>query len=253
MKRLAVLALMLGGTEAALAQGRPSLVVGTVVDRTTGMALPGVTVLAAGAASGASTDEEGMFTLQVSAGHVTLGLSLAGYVAGGVDTTAAGGDTLRIHFTMIANGARSAQTLAAVAVTEKGGGLPAPFRRRRELKGGGRYYVAEDIIKLHPPHLPGLLQRITGGMIVFSGSSMVLVSKRGTTSMGTENGDACRYAVVLNDLTMPVDFDLRSIPPEDLVGVEVYNGASSIPVELNGTSGGEPTCGLVVIWTKGGR
>jgi hypothetical protein len=154
---------------------------------------------------------------------------------------------------MIANGTRSVQALAAVAVTEKGAALPAPFQRRRDLKGGGRFYVAEDILKLNPPHVPGLLQRITGGMIVFSGASMVLVSKRGTSSMGTENGDACPYAVVLNDLTMPVDFDLRSIRPEDLVGVEVYNGASSIPVELNGTRGGEPTCGLVVIWTKGGR
>jgi hypothetical protein len=253
MNRFTALALMLAIVGSAGAQGRPSLVVGTVVDRTTGLRLAGVAVSAAGAADGASTDDEGIFALQVSPGHVTIGLSRTGYVAGGVDTTTAGGDTLRIHFTMITTGTRSVQSLAAVAVTEKVGGLPGPFERRREVKGGGRFYVTEDITKLNPPHVPGLLQRITGGMIVFSGASMVLVSKRGTTSMATENGDACPYAVVLNELTMPVDFDLRSIQPENLVGVEVYNGASSIPVELNGTRGGEPTCGLVVLWTKGGR
>jgi hypothetical protein len=253
MPRLAVLAVMLAFAGAALAQGRPSLIVGTVVDRTTGLPLSGVAVASAGAVNGAATDDDGIFSLAVSSGHLTLGLSRVGYVAGGVDTTTAEGDTLRIHFTMTTSGTRSAQPLAAVAVTEKGAGLPGPFLRRREVKGGGRFYVAEDIMKLNPPHVPGLLQRITGGMIVFSGSSMVLVSKRGTTSMGTENGDACPYAVVLNDLTMPVDFDLRAIRPEDLVGVEVYNGASSMPVELNGTRGGEPTCGVVVIWTKGGR
>lgn len=252
MSRVAAFALLAAMASVVRAQGRPSLVVGTVVDRTTGLPLMGVAVSAA-AAAGVATDDDGIFTLQLLSGPVKLGLSRVGYVAGGVDTATVGGDTLRMYFTMIATGARSAQSLAAVSVTEKGGGLPAPFQRRRELKGGGRFYVTEDIMKLNPPHVPGLLQRITGGMIVFSGASMVLVSKRGTSSMGTENGDACPYAVVLNDLTMPVDFDLRSIRPEDLVGVEVYNGPSSIPVELNGTRGGEPTCGLVVIWTRGGR
>lgn len=253
MKRIAALGLMLACAGAAPAQGRPALVVGTVVDRTTGLPLSGVAVAATGAANGASTDEEGIFTLPISSGAVKLGLSRVGYVAGGVDTTVAAGDTLRIHFTMSATGPRGAQPLAAVAVTEAPGGMPTPFLRRKELKGGGRYYLAEDIKKLNPPHIPGLLQRITGGMMVYTGGSMVLVTKRGQSGMATRSGDDCPYAIILNDLTMPVDFDLRGIRPEDIVGLEVYNGPSSVPLELGGTKGSDPTCGLVVIWTKGGR
>lgn len=248
---LVVLPLTLAGV--VRAQGRPSVVVGAVVDRFTGLPLAGVVVSATGAAGGTSTDDEGIFSIQVLPGRVTLGLSRTGYVGGGVDTTTADGDTLRIHFTMVAAGTRGAQPLAAVAVTEKGAGLPTPFLRRKDLKGGGRFYVAEDIRKLNPPHVPGLLQRITGGMMVYTGGSMVLVTKRGQSGLGTRSGDDCPYAIVLNDLTMPVDFDLRAIRPDDIVGVEVYNGPSSVPLELGGTKGSDPTCGLVVIWTKGGR
>ena len=252
MRRWVALAGGLVAGISAQAQGRPALVVGAVIDRASGVALSGVAVSAAGGTA-ATTDDEGFFVLPVSAGRVTLGLSRSGYIGGSVDTATAAGDTLRLRFMMMTSGTRRAQALPAVAVTEKRAGLPTPFLRRKALKGGGRFYVEEDIAKLNPPHVPALLQRLTGGLVVFSGSAMVIVSKRGTASMRNETGDACPYAVILNDLPMQPDFDLRVVKPEDLVGLEVYNGASSIPPELGGTQGTEPTCGLVVIWTRGGR
>ncbi len=251
MRRLALCALLCGAAGAVHAQVHSALVVGTVVDRTTGLPLSGVAVSATGATGGAASDDEGFFSLQVPGGRIALGLSRAGYVAGGVDTTAADGDTLRIRFTMISSAAKGAQPLATVAVTEKGGGLPTPFLRRKDMKGGGRFFVAEDIKKLNPPHTPGLLQRITGGMIMYTNGSAVLVTTRSQAMMGPST--SCPYSIIINDLTMPTDFDLRGIKTEDLLGVEVYNGPSSIPLELGGTSGSDLTCGLVVIWTKGNR
>ena len=253
MNRRAAIALVLVSASTVLAQGRPALVVGTVIDRATGLRISGVAVSATGGANTASTDEEGFFALAVSPGRLTLGFSRAGYIAGGLDTATTPGDTLRLHFTMTAGARSAAQPLDPVAVVTQGAGLPTPFLRRMALKGGGRYFVADDIKKLNPPHVPGLLQRITGGMMVYTGGSMVLVTKRGQSGMRTRSGDDCPYDIILNDIPMPVDFDLRAIRPEDIVGIEVYNGPSSVPVELGGTKAGDPACGVVAIWTRGGR
>ena len=42
-------------------------------------------------------------------------------------------------------------------------------------------------------------------------------------------------------------FDINSIQPADIGGVEVYTSTATIPPKYNGT---RATCGLVVIWTK---
>ena len=52
---------------------------GRVTDRTTGQALPGVTVLVRGSAIGTSTSADGDYTLTVPASATTLTFSFIGY------------------------------------------------------------------------------------------------------------------------------------------------------------------------------
>lgn len=42
-------------------------------------------------------------------------------------------------------------------------------------------------------------------------------------------------------------FDLNSIAPDGIEGIEVYTGAGQIPVQYNRTAGG---CGVMLIWTR---
>ena len=42
-------------------------------------------------------------------------------------------------------------------------------------------------------------------------------------------------------------FNINSVDPSTLAGVEYYVGPASMPVKYNGT---RSTCGLLVLWTK---
>jgi hypothetical protein len=243
----ALVAVLCACSRAAAAQGKPAVVVGRVVDQATSSPLPGVVVsavTAGGSGLGAVTDADGSFTIQVSAGRLVLGLAHAGFRAGGVDTTVAESDTLRLGIAMVA-APKVAQPLAAVAVVGKSVALPTPFLRRKDLHTGGHFYMGDDIEKLRAPDTPGLLQRVSGGMLRGS----VLVTQRSQGSLRTSG--ECPYSIIFNDMKMPTDFDLRGVHTTDIIGLEVYNGPSSIPLELGGTRSEDQTCGVVVIWTKG--
>jgi hypothetical protein len=45
----------------------------------------------------------------------------------------------------------------------------------------------------------------------------------------------------------PPLFDINSIPPETIAGLEVYSSAAQIPAQYNRTSAG---CGVIVVWLK---
>ena len=45
---------------------------------------------------------------------------------------------------------------------------------------------------------------------------------------------------------MPL-FNVNSIPPEQIEGIEAYSSASQVPVRFNKTGSG---CGVLVIWTR---
>ena len=42
-------------------------------------------------------------------------------------------------------------------------------------------------------------------------------------------------------------FDINTIPPAHIAGIEVYTSASQIPAKYNRTGNG---CGVVLIWTR---
>jgi hypothetical protein len=52
---------------------------------------------------------------------------------------------------------------------------------------------------------------------------------------------------MVDGIMMPSPFDINSIKPEEMAGVEYYAGGASMPIAYNGT---RTACGLVVIWTR---
>lgn len=147
----------------------------------------------------------------------------------------------------------TAQKLPATTIKEAAEALPEPFLRRSRIKGAGKFLTAKDIQRLNPPHTPQLLARVSGGDIRdIGGGNVAIVGSRGTrmSMVGSVPNELCIIGLALNDVRLPPGYDLKAIKPEDIAGVEFYNGPSSIPPELGGTMQGDANCGLFVIWLK---
>ncbi len=121
---------------------------------------------------------------------------------------------------------------------------------RRRRSGMGHYITADDIAQRHATETSRLLSGVPG--ISINGG--VVSTLRG---VNTINGSSCRSVVVLVDgVVMAGDrnpfnhggagFDINTIPPGFIKGIEVYAGPATTPVELATPS----VCGLVAIWTR---
>ncbi len=147
----------------------------------------------------------------------------------------------------------TAQKLPTTTIREATDNRPEPVLRRSRIKGAGRFLVAKDIERLNPSHTPQLLARVSGGDIRdIGGGNIAIVGSRGTrlTMSGSVPNQLCIVGLALNDIRLPGGYDLKAIKPEDIAGLEFYNGPSSIPPELGGNVQGDANCGLFVIWLK---
>lgn len=127
---------------------------------------------------------------------------------------------------------------------------PTGFARRQRY-GMGHYITADDIAHRHTTETSQLLSGVPG--ISINGG--VVTTLRGTNTL---NGSSCESVVVLVDgIVMagghnPIKkygetgFDINTIPPGFIKGIEVYSGPATIPVELARPS----VCGMVAIWTR---
>ena len=67
--------------------------------------------------------------------------------------------------------------------------------------------------------------------------------------------EKCYIAVMIDGMIMngnPSDkaFDLRQLPkPEEIHGIEVFAGPSSIPMQYGGMGDGK-WCGMIAVWTR---
>jgi hypothetical protein len=147
----------------------------------------------------------------------------------------------------------TAQKLPTTTIKEAQEFLPEAFLRRSRIRGTGKFLTAKDIEQMNPPHTPQLLARVSGGDIRDIGSgNIAIVGNRGTrmSMMGSVPNQLCIIGLSLNDVRIPPGFDLKAIKPEDIAGLEFYNGPSSIPLELGGSMQSDANCGLFVIWLK---
>jgi hypothetical protein len=151
---------------------------------------------------------------------------------------------------------RGAQRLPSATIKESTENLPEAFLRRSRIRGTGKFLTSKDIERINAPHTPLLLARVSGGDIRdIGGGNNVIVGNRGTrmSAMGSVPNQLCIIALAINDVRVPPGFDMRAVRQDDIAAVEFYNGPSSIPLELGGTSASDANCGLFVIWLKDRR
>lgn len=216
---------------------------GRVLDERTGQGVGGAEVVAVEAGRTARSDSAGSFRLTgLAPGDLHLRVTAAGRVTRTVLAVVTAGADLEVTVRLGTTPADSlAQRLPAVSVVAD---APPPvsyrmrdFERRRRT-GMGQYRTDDELTGV------ATLQDATRDM-------------RGVTLHcgGTEEG-GCRIQMVRAPINCQPEYivDGRrdnmfgpSTPIRDIVGLEVYTGASDVPGEFAGSRAG---CGVVVIWTR---
>lgn len=135
------------------------------------------------------------------------------------------------------------QNLGLVVVrANRGSARMQGFLERAGKKSGwGQILTADQIDARHPIRTSDLFMAMAGVRV-----------NRNVFGSGTLTGRAgCRMAVFVNGFPVPqrggAGID-EMVAPQDLAGVEVYNGIGGVPAELF-VAGGN-SCGTVGIWTK---
>jgi TonB family protein len=207
-----------------------------------GLGISGAEVRVAGSELAATTDQQGGFRLR------------------GVPATAARLSARRLGYRPVVqdlppvNGAMSDLVivldvapvpLAQVTVTER----REPFDprlagfRERMLKHVGHFISKERIEDSNAPQFTDLLRGMPG---------LTIGRVRGTNIPNSVRlrGSLCPPIVFIDGFAATAgEFDLDVINLGTVEGVEIYNGTSTVPAELNHSGGGD-RCGVIAIWSR---
>ena len=254
---MAARALALAGTLslalAAEARAQAGSVALLVIDDATDAAVPDVRVSVLGQLGEGVTDARGRF-LYVSphSGRVAFVLRRLGYLPGTLMVDVGAPDTARVTFALTP----ATQTLATVTIRDTIAST-SPFLRGLEHRvrahaGSATYITRSDIERLHPLQVTDLLRRVssvtvTGGTVVARRIQRPVIKGSGT-SMFLDLANCPLRVAVDGELKEP-GYSLNMVAPEEIHGIEVYPGPSTVPAEY-ATTGPNGACGVIVIWTR---
>jgi hypothetical protein len=267
--RLAIAGLLIAVTVSAQepqTRGR-AVLRGFVLADSTEQPLVGAELTIEALGIGSRTGEGGAFRLpDIPAGTHIVSVRALGFRRIWARLTFSEADSLERDFLLEPTPTRiSGVTVAAKA--EIRNPKLAEFERRR-ASGFGAFISQQRIDSFPGRRLSNFMQALPGLAIQRGSTSSATwaagtrlsgsIEKRPAISAfdkarGAKNG-VCYSAVYLDGVPVysgkvgETLFDLDSLQPGDVAGIEYYASASQMPVELNGTSSG--TCGVVVIWTR---
>lgn len=145
-----------------------------------------------------------------------------------------------------------ALTLESVDVLESAAAMTPQllgFEERR-ARGMGTFFTREDIVRMQPRLFTDILRRVPGMQI-----RNVQGGHGDNVSVQAGRSKPCSMQFYINAMPVamlgdsPVNY---YVSPEEVVGVEVYNGSSEIPPQFN-SSNTNSRCGVVVVWTRVGK
>jgi len=226
-----------GGSVAAAQQDTLARLTGVVRSARDGRPLADVMISVKGAFS--VTDSGGRFSIvRLPAGRYALHLDYAGqHGADDYEVTLRQGGALDLSILLDAKVTDLAPIVVEAASTAYALSL-AGFYTRKD-RGFGRFVTREEIDRRHPNSLSTMLAG-TGIVMRCIRTQIHCMPVRLTS------GRRCAVSVFLDGLRVE-DYNIDMIPPEDVLGVEVYRQGSDTPAEFSRYSA---DCGALVIWTK---
>lgn len=232
---------------------------GRVLTDSTELPIAGVVVAIEELKLSATTDSLGNFLLgNVKPGAHIISAKKIGFGALATRVRFSANDKLEADFLMLP----MAQNLPEAKVEAKAK-LPAKlveFEERRLSGNGGRFLTQADLEKHALSTLADAIRVLPGLDLKRSGSEYYAAAGRSSMPACafcggvTGNPPPCFAAVVIDGAFVygageadQRKFDLNSIDPSTIAGIEYYAGAASMPVKYNST---RSTCALLMIWTK---
>ena len=200
----------------------------------------------------AATDLSGNFRIPgIPPGIRTLEVKIVGYAPLALEVEVSAGETFHISLQMSAEPV----VLSSVEVTADSVSPALRGFEARRARGNGRFFDHDDILRMQPRVFTDVLRRVAGvqvqpGIETYGSGSSVQMG-RNSGGMGART---CPVEYYLDGAPFPLGGSggiNHFIPPEEVVAVEIYAGASQIPQQFS--SGMYNTrCGVVVIWTRNG-
>lgn len=238
---------LLAGVSAAAAQERRSVIKGSVVAASTLEPIANAQVALVGAGRTVRTDKQGMFVFD----SLVAGTYLV-QVRGVDDETPMTEVPLGRRETVeleVKLGKTSALMLPELTTSAPGAPdarfetnatrLPPEFLARKQT-GVGHFITRDEIQRRSPPRLTDIFRSVQGMTVTCRGVTCVPRSIRAPR--------ACTPIVVVDRMSTDVGV-LNGMMANDIEAVEIYHGASTVPVEyLKSTD--RPQCGMIVIWTR---
>jgi hypothetical protein len=232
---------------------------GTVLSSGKREPLGGVEVLLSGLGMSAHTSDSGAFRINdIPPGAHVVQLRRVGYAPLTLQLGFVAGDITERQFLLA-----KVQTLDSVVVAASRAAIPE-FEERRKL-GIGHFIGRDELAKQESRRMSEVLARVGGLRLerAFGGNQAWVKAGRGqqtnykpdvfSASMGAKAG--CYADVWLDGVRVYAGrdneplFDINSIQPALLEGVEYYAGAAQIPARFTRVNS---VCGVLVVWTRRG-
>ena len=214
---------------------------GTIKD-SAGVPVPGVEVVLLQLRSAVYSDSLGVFRFaNIPSGKRQLHFRRLGFSPKSIDADITEGMTLSL-----------AVVLEPYATEIEGMTVEEATRRRQVLsdfydrssRGFGHFVTREQIEKRNPMNLSDMMRMIPGARLVpLRGGSQATL--RFSRAQGARDCPP-QYWV---DGVKAWNLNIDDIVPQDVEGIEVYSGASTVPPQFN-TREGTTICGVVLIWTR---
>ena len=239
--RLIVPVLLLPALASLASAQSVGVIAGTVRD-SAGHPIPGVEVVVLASRSHVRSDSVGAFRFaSVPTGKREVSFRRLGFEPKTMNAVVALGETVAL-----------AVVLTPFASEIEGMTVEEVSRRRQILsdffdrseRGFGHFITRAQIEKRNPMNLSDMLRMVPGARLI--------PSRTGGTS-------TLRFARAMAGRDCPPQYwvdgvktwalNIDDIVPQDVEGIEIYSGASTVPPQFN-TKEGTTICGVVLIWTR---
>jgi hypothetical protein len=199
------------------------------------------------------TDASGRALLpNVAPGRLTVKARRIGFTPGQVVTIVEEG---RVTLPIVMSALRlpMLDTLRVVGARVTRGRLEE-FESRRLLRQATVSITREEIEKRNPVDTWQMLTGIASVDVTVRDSRVIATSRRARVSEFRSN-TPCYLLVMVDGVSLSKTgdeggFNLQDLPqPDEIHGIEVFAGPSSIPPQYGGTGAGK-WCGLIAIWTR---
>jgi hypothetical protein len=236
--------------------GGPSVLAGRVVDATSDRPLEGVQVNLPGVARSTVTDEAGRFSFpSLEPGAHAMEVSRIGYGTRWESTEVLPDKRVEVLLSLSTEPIELDPIEVSVESQIERLELAGFYNRR--MMGFGQFMAQEEIEATPAGETSDLFNSFSGIRYVASGSQpstyFISLTRPQAPSFIARTQGNCFPAVWIDDIQIsqggeePARLNWR-LTPEQVAGIEVYEGAGQVPSRYTGTG---RACGVILIWTRG--